>query len=52
MAGQEITGQLRMIAHSAQSYTIYLTLSGWFLSSILLVLVACRLGFLTSANYN
>ncbi|KAL9407805.1 hypothetical protein AB3S75_046366 [Citrus x aurantiifolia] len=27
MAGQEITGQLRMIAHSAQSYTIYLTLS-------------------------
>ncbi|XP_031272955.1 probable histone-arginine methyltransferase 1.4 isoform X1 [Pistacia vera] len=27
MAGQEITGQLRMIAHSSQSYTIYLTLS-------------------------
>ncbi|KAJ4722184.1 Protein arginine N-methyltransferase [Melia azedarach] len=27
MAGQEITGRLRMIAHSAQSYTIYLTLS-------------------------
>lgn len=27
MAGQEITGQLRMIAHSAQSYTIHLTLS-------------------------
>lgn len=29
MAGQEITGRLRMVAHSAQSYTIYLTLSGW-----------------------
>lgn len=27
MAGQEITGQLRMIAHNAQSYTIHLTLS-------------------------
>ncbi|XP_038724152.1 probable histone-arginine methyltransferase 1.3 isoform X1 [Tripterygium wilfordii] len=27
MAGQEITGHLHMIAHSAQSYTIYLTLS-------------------------
>ncbi|KAG4182723.1 hypothetical protein ERO13_A09G062500v2 [Gossypium hirsutum] len=27
MAGQEITGQLHMIAHNAQSYTIYLTLS-------------------------
>ncbi|XP_062108641.1 probable histone-arginine methyltransferase 1.4 isoform X2 [Humulus lupulus] len=27
MAGQEITGQLRMVAHNAQSYTIYLTLS-------------------------
>ncbi|KAL5537419.1 hypothetical protein UlMin_044663 [Ulmus minor] len=27
MAGQEITGQLRMIAHNAQSYTLYLTLS-------------------------
>ncbi|XP_057956907.1 probable histone-arginine methyltransferase 1.4 [Malania oleifera] len=27
MAGQEITGELHMIAHSAQSYTIYLTLS-------------------------
>jgi len=33
MAGQEITGQLRMVAHNAQSYTLYLTLSGWFLSS-------------------
>ncbi|CAK9138996.1 unnamed protein product [Ilex paraguariensis] len=27
MPGQEITGQLRMVAHNAQSYTIYLTLS-------------------------
>ncbi|PNY09870.1 putative histone-arginine methyltransferase 1.3-like protein [Trifolium pratense] len=27
MAGQEITGRLHLIAHSAQSYTIYLTLS-------------------------
>ncbi|EOY06511.1 hypothetical protein SCA6_015819 [Theobroma cacao] len=27
MAGQEITGRLHMIAHNAQSYTIYLTLS-------------------------
>lgn len=27
MAGQEITGNLRLVSHSAQSYTIYLTLS-------------------------
>jgi histone-arginine methyltransferase CARM1 len=27
MAGQEITGRLHLIAHSAQSYTINLTLS-------------------------
>lgn len=27
MAGQEITGRLRLVAHSAQSYTIYLTMS-------------------------
>ncbi|XP_039007139.1 probable histone-arginine methyltransferase 1.4 [Hibiscus syriacus] len=27
MAGQEITGRLHMIAHNAQSYTIYLTMS-------------------------
>ncbi|KAG4929337.1 hypothetical protein AAZX31_17G025800 [Glycine max] len=27
MAGQEITGRLHLIAHNAQSYTIYLTLS-------------------------
>ncbi|KAK4745602.1 hypothetical protein SAY87_011914 [Trapa incisa] len=27
MAGQDITGQLHMIAHNAQSYTIHLTLS-------------------------
>ncbi|CAN1324563.1 Probable histone-arginine methyltransferase 1.4 [Linum perenne] len=27
MAGQEITGRLRLVAHSAQSYTIHLTLS-------------------------
>ncbi|KAI4311153.1 hypothetical protein MLD38_036071 [Melastoma candidum] len=27
MSGQEITGRLHMIAHNAQSYTIYLTLS-------------------------
>ncbi|XP_022959455.1 probable histone-arginine methyltransferase 1.4 [Cucurbita moschata] len=27
MAGQEITGRLHMVSHSAQSYTIYLTLS-------------------------
>ncbi|CAL1397175.1 unnamed protein product [Linum trigynum] len=27
MAGQEITGSLRLVAHSAQSYTIHLTLS-------------------------
>jgi hypothetical protein len=31
MAGQEITGRLHLIAHNAQSYTIYLTLSGWYL---------------------
>ena len=30
MAGQEITGRLHMIAHNAQSYTMHLTLSGWF----------------------
>lgn len=28
MAGQEITGRLHLVAHSAQSYTIDLTLSG------------------------
>lgn len=28
MQGQEITGRLHMIAHHAQSYTLYLTLSG------------------------
>lgn len=33
MAGQEITGRLHMIAHNAQSYTIYLTLAGQFLST-------------------
>lgn len=27
MAGQEITGRLRMVAHDAQSYTLHLTLS-------------------------
>ncbi|XP_028751665.1 probable histone-arginine methyltransferase 1.4 isoform X2 [Neltuma alba] len=27
MAGQEITGKLHMVAHNAQSYTLYLTLS-------------------------
>lgn len=27
MAGQEIAGRLRMVAHNAQSYTLYLTLS-------------------------
>ncbi|XP_062187263.1 probable histone-arginine methyltransferase CARM1 isoform X2 [Phragmites australis] len=27
MAGQEITGHLHLVAHSAQSYTIYLTMS-------------------------
>ncbi|KAJ8441709.1 hypothetical protein Cgig2_019096 [Carnegiea gigantea] len=27
MAGQEITGRLHMVAHNAQSYTLYLTLS-------------------------
>ncbi|XP_072974725.1 probable histone-arginine methyltransferase CARM1 [Typha angustifolia] len=27
MAGQEITGRLQLVAHSAQSYTIYLTMS-------------------------
>lgn len=27
MAGQEITGRLHMVAHSSQSYTIYLTMS-------------------------
>lgn len=27
MAGQEITGRLHMVAHNAQSYTIYLTMS-------------------------
>ena len=49
MAGQEITGQLRMVAHNAQSYTIYLTLSGWFLSShVLSVFLICFLLFLTS----
>lgn len=33
MAGQEITGRLHMIAHNAQSYTIYLTLAGQFSST-------------------
>lgn len=28
MPGQEITGRLHMVAHHAQSYTIYLTLAG------------------------
>jgi histone-arginine methyltransferase CARM1 len=28
MAGQEITGHLIMVAHSAQSYTLHLTMSG------------------------
>jgi len=28
VAGQEITGRMHLIAHTAQSYTIYLTLSG------------------------
>lgn len=28
MPGQEITGRLHLVAHKAQSYTIYLTLSG------------------------
>lgn len=32
MAGQEITGRLHLVAHSAQSYTIYLTMSGWSFS--------------------
>jgi len=27
MAGQEITGRLHLVAHSSQSYTIYLTMS-------------------------
>nr|GMD77787.1 probable histone-arginine methyltransferase 1.3 [Ipomoea batatas] len=27
MPGQEITGRLHLVAHKAQSYTIYLTLS-------------------------
>lgn len=27
MAGQEITGRLHLVAHSAQSYTVYLTMS-------------------------
>ena len=31
MAGQELTGRLHLVAHSAQSYTINLTLSGQFL---------------------
>lgn len=30
MPGQEITGQLHMVAHKAQSYTLNLTLSGGF----------------------
>lgn len=29
VAGQEMTGRLHLIAHNAQSYTIYLTLSSW-----------------------
>ena len=33
MAGQEITGQLRLVAHNAQSYTIHLTMGGWFIYS-------------------
>ncbi|KAI3968556.1 hypothetical protein MKX01_007866, partial [Papaver californicum] len=28
MAGQEFTGTLLMVAHNAQSYTMYLTMSG------------------------
>lgn len=34
MAGQEITGRLHLVAHSAQSYTINLTLSGQFWLSL------------------
>ena len=34
VAGQEITGQLRMVAHNAQSYTLYLTLSSKFSFSV------------------
>ncbi|CAA6654277.1 unnamed protein product [Spirodela intermedia] len=41
MAGQEITGQLRMVAHNAQSYTLYLTLSG---GSCLIHLIRCLSG--------
>ena len=49
MAGQEITGQLRMVAHNAQSYTLYLTLMGMFLSYCLVfVLPICFSGNLTS----
>ena len=38
MPGQEITGRLHLVAHKAQSYTIYLTLSG---SSLLWLFATC-----------
>ncbi|RWW14719.1 hypothetical protein GW17_00021488 [Ensete ventricosum] len=34
MAGQEITGRFHLVSHSAQSYTIYLTMSGWSMCEI------------------
>uniref|UniRef100_A0A453AQS7 type I protein arginine methyltransferase n=1 Tax=Aegilops tauschii subsp. strangulata TaxID=200361 RepID=A0A453AQS7_AEGTS len=48
MAGQEITGRLHLVAHSAQSYTIYLTMSGWtpFYSFLLLVVKSIALEFM------
>lgn len=46
MAGQEITGRLRMIAHNAQSYTIHLAMAGWFfVHSFASVLLICFLVF-------
>lgn len=39
MAGQEITGRLHLIAHSAQSYTIDLTLSGRICLSLCFFLI-------------
>jgi hypothetical protein len=47
VAGQEITGQLQMVAHNAQSYTVYLTLSGGFCPLMFFFLI-CFLLFLTS----
>lgn len=52
MAGQEITGRLHLIAHNAQSYTIYLTLSGWYLSAFFSLLLIYLHHHVNSPNFN